>query len=200
MPGERRRKRRDEERAASASGRRAARPQVAAGKPGFPAARPTPGSLPTKILKTTPCKVTSCRWHGCFSPQKHFDTSGKSPALLQHRAVAAAKDSECSLRPAYPQLALDFLLRPATMTSRQHSGPSFLQDEENSLGDGNTTAAREGTGMAVWRYGSCAGCSACSAKTSACCAPKSPPTRKSGNTNKMIVETTCCAFGNVRMR
>ena len=28
--------------------------------------------------------------------------------------------------------------------------PSFIQDEENSLGDGNTTAAREGADMAVW--------------------------------------------------
>jgi hypothetical protein len=28
--------------------------------------------------------------------------------------------------------------------------PSFLQDGENSLGDGNTIAAWEGTGMPVW--------------------------------------------------
>jgi hypothetical protein len=43
--------------------------------------------LPTKISKTTPCKDTSRRRRGCFSPQKHFDTSGKSPALMHHRAT-----------------------------------------------------------------------------------------------------------------
>ncbi len=48
------------------------------------------------------------------------------------------------------KVALDFLLRPATMTSRQHSVPSFQKDEENSLGNGNTSAAREGADMAVW--------------------------------------------------
>ena len=50
-----------------------------------------------------------------------------------------------------PKLALDFLLRPATMTSRQHSGTqAFHKTGKTPLGDGNTTAAREGTGMAVW--------------------------------------------------
>jgi hypothetical protein len=47
-----------------------------------------------------------------------------------------------------PKPVLDFLLRPATMRSRQHQVPSFLQDGENSLGDGNTTAAPGG-----YRYG-----------------------------------------------
>jgi hypothetical protein len=44
------------------------------------------------------------------------------------------------------------------MTSRKHSGTSFIQDGENSLGDGNTIAAWEGTGMAVWfmRWPQCA--------------------------------------------
>jgi hypothetical protein len=28
---------------------------------------PTWFSLPTKISKTTPCKVTGGRWHGCFT-------------------------------------------------------------------------------------------------------------------------------------
>jgi hypothetical protein len=36
------------------------------------------------------------------------------------------------------------------MASRQHQVPSFIKDGENSLGDGNTTAAREGADMAVW--------------------------------------------------
>jgi hypothetical protein len=53
----------------------------------FLAPTPTRCSLPTKISKTTPCKVKWGRWHGCFSLRKHFDTSGKSPALLQHRAT-----------------------------------------------------------------------------------------------------------------
>jgi hypothetical protein len=55
------------------------------GRPRFPAARPT--RLPTKISKTTPCKVTGGRWHGCFTREKHFDTSGKSVAPLHHRAI-----------------------------------------------------------------------------------------------------------------
>src|SRR5882724_8336090 len=52
-------------------------------------AEPTWFSLPTKISKTTPCKVAWCRWHGCFERilRKHFDTSGKSAALLHHRAI-----------------------------------------------------------------------------------------------------------------
>ena len=37
------------------------------------------------------------------------------------------------------------------MTSRQHSGTRlFSQDGENPLSDGDTIAAREGAGMAVW--------------------------------------------------
>jgi hypothetical protein len=43
-------------------------------------------SLPTKISKTTPCKETSRPPAGAIS-QKHFDTSGKSPAQLHHRAI-----------------------------------------------------------------------------------------------------------------
>src|SRR6478672_6993464 len=86
-----------------------------------------------------------------------------------------------------PKLALDFLLRPATMTSRQHRYQGFPQDGENSLGNGNTTAAREGTGM---RYGSCAGSRNCSAKNSPCFTPKPPPTSDGWEHQQMIVETT----------
>src|SRR5712671_2938088 len=52
-------------------------------------AEPTWFSLPTKISKTTPCKVAWCRWHGCFERilRKHFDTSGKSVALIHPRAI-----------------------------------------------------------------------------------------------------------------
>jgi hypothetical protein len=48
-----------------------------------------------------------------------------------------------------PKAALDFLVRPSTMTSRQHSGTELFIDGENPRGDGNTIAAWEGTGMKV---------------------------------------------------
>jgi hypothetical protein len=50
-----------------------------------------------------------------------------------------------------PKLALDFLRRPARMTARQHGRCQVhnKQDGENSRGNGNTTAAREGIGMAL---------------------------------------------------
>ena len=53
------------------------------------AARPTRCSLPTKISKTTPCKVAwwSLAWMLSATPRKHFDTSGKSAALFHHRAI-----------------------------------------------------------------------------------------------------------------
>jgi hypothetical protein len=41
------------------------------------------------------------------------------------------------------KLALDFLLRRATMTARQLPVPNFIQDGENPLGLGYTAAARE---------------------------------------------------------
>src|SRR6266436_6084000 len=51
---------------------------------------PTRLSLPTKISKTTPCKVAGGRRHRCLelSLQKHFDTSGKSAAQLYRPAIA----------------------------------------------------------------------------------------------------------------
>jgi hypothetical protein len=49
---------------------------------------PRPAALPTKISKTTPCKVAWCRWRGCFERSATtFDTSGKSAALFHHRAI-----------------------------------------------------------------------------------------------------------------
>ncbi len=53
------------------------------------AARPTRCPLPTKISKTTPCKVAwwSLAWMLWATPRKHFDTSGKSLALFHHRAI-----------------------------------------------------------------------------------------------------------------
>ncbi len=52
------------------------------------AAMPAPGalSLPTKIPKTTPCKV-AWRSPACAISRKHFDTSGKSPARLHDRGI-----------------------------------------------------------------------------------------------------------------
>src|SRR5712691_3087503 len=41
--------------------------------------------LPTKISKTTPCKVAGGRRQGRFGPI--LDTSGKSTALLHHRTI-----------------------------------------------------------------------------------------------------------------
>jgi hypothetical protein len=49
-----------------------------------------------------------------------------------------------------PKVALDFLLRQATITSRSIPIQSLPQDGENSLGGGNTSAGREGADMAVW--------------------------------------------------
>jgi hypothetical protein len=49
---------------------------------------PRPAALPTKISKTTPCKVAWCRWRGCFERSATtFDASGKSAALFHHRAI-----------------------------------------------------------------------------------------------------------------
>ncbi|MCS3900170.1 hypothetical protein M2171_009303 [Bradyrhizobium japonicum USDA 38] len=46
---------------------------------------------------------------------------------------------------AASKLALDFLLRRATMTLRQLPVPNFIQDGENPHGCGYTVAAREGS-------------------------------------------------------
>jgi hypothetical protein len=40
----------------------------------------------TKNIENNPMHSNRGRRHGCFSLQKHFDTSGKSPAHFQHRA------------------------------------------------------------------------------------------------------------------
>jgi len=47
-----------------------------------------------------------------------------------------------------PKPVLDFLLRPATMTSRQHSGTKLSTRRGKLARDGNTTAAQGG-----YRYG-----------------------------------------------
>jgi hypothetical protein len=51
--------------------------------------RPTWFSLPTKISKTTPCKVAGRSLAGMLwaIPRKHSDTSGKSAALFHRRAI-----------------------------------------------------------------------------------------------------------------
>src|SRR5260221_3562101 len=49
-----------------------------------------------------------------------------------------------------PKVALDFLLRPATMTSRQHSGTKLSIRRGKLARRRQTAAAREGADMAVW--------------------------------------------------
>jgi hypothetical protein len=49
-----------------------------------------------------------------------------------------------------PKVALDFLLRPARMTSRQHSGTKLSIRRGKLARRRQTTAAREGADMAVW--------------------------------------------------
>src|SRR5258708_16638576 len=49
-----------------------------------------------------------------------------------------------------PKGALDFLLRPATMTSRQHSGTKLSIRRGKLARRRQAAAAREGANMAVW--------------------------------------------------
>jgi len=49
-----------------------------------------------------------------------------------------------------PKVALDFLLRPARMTSRQHSGTKLSIRRGKLARRRQTAAAREGADMAVW--------------------------------------------------
>ena len=104
------------------------------------------------------------------------------------------------------------------MASRRHSGTKLLQDEENSLGDGNTIAAWEGTGMPVWFERRLQGADLqtddgiaitirrdFSARPLAGRLLPSPSAtghrrRKRINTRHMIVETTRCTQENARMR
>jgi hypothetical protein len=67
----------------------AGHPAIISGKT---AARPTRFSLPTKISKTTPCKVTGGSLAWMLYPRKHFDTSGKSAAPFHHRTICKTAD------------------------------------------------------------------------------------------------------------
>ena len=49
-----------------------------------------------------------------------------------------------------PKVALDFLVRPARMTSRQHSGTKLSIRRGKLARRRQTAAAREGADMAVW--------------------------------------------------
>jgi hypothetical protein len=71
----------------------ASRPTMMAGKVGRETA---PLSLPTKISKTTPCKVASRSLAGMLRaiPRKHFDTSGKSAALFHPRSLRCFSDHQ----------------------------------------------------------------------------------------------------------
>ena len=105
------------------------------------------------------------------------------------------------------------------MASRRHSGTKLLQDEENSLGDGNTIAAWEGTGMPVWFGRWLQGADTLQTADGIAITIRRdfsvrPPAgrllpypaatghrrRKRINTRHMIVETTRCTHENARMR
>jgi hypothetical protein len=80
-------------------GRRRAALHASYGPAGHPAiisgkiaARPTRFSLPTKISKTTPCKVTGGSLAWMLYSRKHFDTSGKSAAPFYHRTICKTAD------------------------------------------------------------------------------------------------------------
>src|SRR5258708_13997142 len=73
----------------------------------------------------------------------------------------------------FTKVALDFLLRPARMTSRQHSGTKLSIRRGKLARRRQTTAAQEGADMAIWfvRRLQCLFC-----ENSSCLAPKSPLT------------------------
>src|SRR6266850_3157090 len=112
-------------------------------------AEPTWFSLPTKISKTTPCKVAWCRWHGCFelSLRKHFDTSGKSVALFHHRAIRKCPHGPARQRPPlarqaknpYPQLKLH---RLATAKGRLEACGFCGSDRRFMTSSGKTSLNR----------------------------------------------------------
>jgi hypothetical protein len=97
-----------------------------------------------------------------------------------------------------PKPVLDFLLRPATMRSRQQFRyQAFYKTGKTRSATAIPLRRREGTGMAVWfmRGLQCLLCEESTWFTS-----KSPPTPAEWKHQQMIVETTCCARANVRMR
>ena len=94
-----------------------------------------------------------------------------------------------------PKLALDFLLRPATMTP----SPAFRYQALHKTGKTRSataaaTAAREGGDMACMAQ--CLLCEECALF----CAEICHSTLEVVEHQQMIVETTCCARENVRMR
>ena len=97
-----------------------------------------------------------------------------------------------------PKPVLDFLLRPATMTSRQHSGyQAFYKTGKTRSATAIPLRRREGTGMAVcfMRWLQCLLCEEFTLFRA-----ESPPALEEWKHQQMIVETTCCARENVRMR
>jgi len=81
---------------------------------------------------------------------------------------------------------------------RQHSGTK-LSIRRGKTRSATATPLLRGR-VPIWRYGSCAGCSACSAKNPPCFTPTLPPTLGVWEHQQMTVETTGCARGNARMR
>jgi len=87
--------------------------------------------LPTKISKTTPCKVAGGRRQGRFGPI--LDTSGKSAALLHHRTI---RETPASLRGTAAK-AVDAHLRYLErdgVTSNGEKGRAYSADENEADG------------------------------------------------------------------
>jgi hypothetical protein len=75
-----------------------------------------------KISKTTPCKVAR-RSPASATARKHFDTSGKSPALLHHRAIVR-RPSPCLAAGCSARLQADIPDVPALTIAPVIPGPA----------------------------------------------------------------------------
>ena len=121
----------------------------------------------------------------------------KPPAQAVRYLWSTAAGSPSETIAGLPKVALDFLLRPARMTSRQHSGTKLSTRRGKLARRRQTTAARKGADMAIWfmRRLQCLFCEEfilSRAEIATDAGSVETPTK--------IVETTCCARGNVRMR
>ena len=55
-------------------------------------------ALPTKISKTTPCKVASGRWHGCFTSQNILTrrANQRHYSIVAHRPASPTSNDLCA--------------------------------------------------------------------------------------------------------
>jgi hypothetical protein len=102
------------------------------------------------------------KFRGLFAHPTDIDTC--LPSCVRQIGTVADKATK---------LVLDFLQRPATMASRQHSGTKLFH-KTGKTRSATATPLLRGR-VPIWRYGSCAGCNACLANNSPCFTPKSPP-------------------------